>query len=337
MPNKLQHSPHLEIEKYAQSHEKNNKIIIDFEELKKYPDLEELIFKKPTETIQALQHSSRKKIVFSNNLTPMNNPLTSSNIGSLISTMAHVITVSPVNPRMAVAVFECRSCMRIHEIEQKTNIIYEPAVCMECGGRSFKLIQDESTYIDSQTATVRVNTINSEGKTISKKITLILEGELTDIIQDYTQVKIIGILKASRDEYTKHFDKYIYVEALEPVKDSSIFYVEPPDFDEVNTRKSPEYNSWRKEILRKYNGKCAICDDDFRVDVHHILGYKKYPEFRTAEWNGIVLCNACHHKLHSRHGVTSSDIFDLVRFAVEETSIRKDREIARLFNLLNKG
>lgn len=73
------------------------------------------------------------------------------------------------------------------------------------------------------------------------------------------------------------------------------------------------------------------------MDVHHILGYKKYPEFRTAEWNGIVLCNACHHKLHSRHGVTGSDIFDLVRFAVEETSIRKDREIARLFNLLNKG
>ena len=44
MPNKLQHSPHLEIEKYAQSHEKNNKIIIDFEELKKYPALEKLVF-----------------------------------------------------------------------------------------------------------------------------------------------------------------------------------------------------------------------------------------------------------------------------------------------------
>ena len=36
-----------------------------------------------------------------------------------------------------------------------------------------------------------------------------------------------------------------------------------------------------------------------KIVVHHKKDYKKYPELRCEDANGITLCNSCHQKLHN--------------------------------------
>lgn len=60
----------------------------------------------------------------------------------------------------------------------------------------------------------------------------------------------------------------------------------------------PEYKQWRKNICNRDNWKCKINNSNCngRLEVHHILGWKKYPELRYNINNGITLCHFHHPK-----------------------------------------
>ena len=61
-------------------------------------------------------------------------------------------------------------------------------------------------------------------------------------------------------------------------------------------RRSSAYRDWRNEVHKRDNFSCRIADNncDGRLEVHHILGYKEYPELRYKINNGITLCHAHH-------------------------------------------
>jgi hypothetical protein len=63
-------------------------------------------------------------------------------------------------------------------------------------------------------------------------------------------------------------------------------------------RGSREYLQWKNDILKKYNSKCVLCNSLDRIDVHHILPYKKYPHFAIHPENGVTLCYDCHRYVH---------------------------------------
>lgn len=60
----------------------------------------------------------------------------------------------------------------------------------------------------------------------------------------------------------------------------------------------PEYKQWRKNVCDRDHWKCRINNSDCkgRLEVHHILGWKNYPELRYEINNGITLCHAHHPK-----------------------------------------
>ncbi len=63
-------------------------------------------------------------------------------------------------------------------------------------------------------------------------------------------------------------------------------------------RNDSTYCSWRQSVWLRDNFKCKIANPDCkgRIEAHHILGWKDYPELRYEINNGITLCHA-HHPL----------------------------------------
>lgn len=229
-------------------------VVVDYNELEMFdPDSADLLIEKPTETLEAASKSivnidpqrknAQLNVRFKNvrNNVPLRY-LRSEYIGKFITVDGIVRKTDEIHPRIMTAVFECRSCMRIHEVEQKTNIIHEPAVCQECGGRSFKLIQDESRYMDTQTVKLQEPLENLSGGDQPRQINIILEDDMVDTLAPGDKVRVTGILKTARDERTKRFNNYIYGNYIEPLEQEfEELHIDEEDEEEIlKLAKSPD-------------------------------------------------------------------------------------------------
>jgi replicative DNA helicase Mcm len=205
-------------------------VIIDYTDLELFdPDLADLLIEKPEETIESASHAvanidpQRKNASLNVRFKKVRNNvplrfLRSEFIGKFVAVDGIVRKTDEIHPRIVTATFECRSCMRIHEVEQKSNIIHEPAVCQECGGRSFKLLQDQSTFMDTQTVKLQEPLENLSGGDQPRQINIILEDDLVDSLTPGDKVRVNGVLKTNRDEKTKRFNNFITGNYLEPLE-----------------------------------------------------------------------------------------------------------------------
>ncbi len=69
--------------------------------------------------------------------------------------------------------------------------------------------------------------------------------------------------------------------------------------NKTNIRGDSGYTEWRKQVWLRDNFTCKIANPNCqgRLEAHHILGWKEYPELRYEINNGITLCHAHHpHK-----------------------------------------
>lgn len=78
------------------------------------------------------------------------NDITPKNVGSIVTINGVVDTASTPEPVIDRAVFECKGCMRLHEVKQTLEELHQPAVCTECGGKKFKLLPNDSSFIERQ-------------------------------------------------------------------------------------------------------------------------------------------------------------------------------------------
>jgi hypothetical protein len=71
---------------------------------------------------------------------------------------------------------------------------------------------------------------------------------------------------------------------------------------ERKERNSPACKNWRTSVYRRDGFKCRIADGHCsgKIEAHHILGWRDYPELRYQSNNGITLC--LHHHPRSRFG-----------------------------------
>lgn len=71
--------------------------------------------------------------------------------GKFISTTAMIKSITKVQVGLKTAVYECRSCMRLHSMDLSQDMtIIEPSLCKDCGGRSFKLLKEKSQYVNER-------------------------------------------------------------------------------------------------------------------------------------------------------------------------------------------
>lgn len=64
---------------------------------------------------------------------------------------------------------------------------------------------------------------------------------------------------------------------------------------------SPEWRERRAEVLRFWNGQCALCSWSESVDVHH----RTYERLGREHLSDLIpLCRNCHQEFHAHIGLT---------------------------------
>ena len=222
-------------------------LTVDYNQLEIFdPNLADLLIEKPEEVIEAAQIAIKNidplvkdadiNIRFENvsNLIPLKT-LLSKYIGKFVAADGIVRKTDEIRPRIETGVFECRGCMRLHEVEQTSgNHIVEPSLCSECGGRSFRLLQEESKYIDTQTARMQEPLENLSGGTEPKQMLMVLEDDLVDELNPGDKVRITGTLKTFREERSGKFKNYIYVNHIEALEQEfEELHLSPDDEEEI--------------------------------------------------------------------------------------------------------
>lgn len=75
----------------------------------------------------------------------------------------------------------------------------------------------------------------------------------------------------------------------------------------------PEYWSWNRKV--KEVGFCQICAKTYKLESHHINGFKNSSQKeRTSLNNGICLCKKCHDIFHEEYGRKDFDFNDYEEF-----------------------
>ncbi len=279
-------------------------LTVNYQSLEMFdPNLADLLIEKPEEVIASAQIAIKNidplvkdaeiNIRFENltNVIPLKT-LLSKYIGTFVSADGIVRKTDEIRPRIETGVFECRGCMRLHEVEQTSgNRIIEPSLCSECGGRSFRLLQEESKYIDTQTARMQEPLENLSGGTEPKQMLMVLEDDLVDELNPGDKVRITGTLKTFREERSGKFKNYIYVNHIEPLEqefeelqlseedEEKIIELskDPHIYDKIIKSTAPSIRGYRdvKEAiaLQLFGGAAKQLEDEtkLRGDIHILI------------------------------------------------------------------
>lgn len=297
---------------------KKRSIIINYDDLEMFdPDLADLLIEKPEEIIDAAKNAIKNidPLVKDADINPrfINVPkmelteISAVNIGGFISTEVHISKVSEIKPKIKTAVFECRGCMRLHEVEQtcgEENIL-EPSLCSECGGRSFRFLREDSTFVDSQQVDILKTEIPSK---ITYPTKLLLEDDLVGKVRVGDTVLVTGTV--STYSLKGDYFKYLKVNNIEILENNETLNNLPED--EAKGRTTVEYKSWHDNVIAR-DGVCQCCGGHKHLEAHHIYNYKNHPEYRTRLDNGVTLCKWCHGKYHSYYGKEANPL-DLIKF-----------------------
>lgn len=212
------------LEKYPEE----RSLIVDFNELEEFDaDLADFLIERPMEVIKISKRVVKKidplmknanlcvRFVNIGNEVPLNE-LSSRMIGKFVKVRGIVDRVDKVSVRFDTAAFECRGCMRQHEVEQDLNApMNEPAICSECGCRSFRLLQDESTFEDVQSAVIKEIILECSSRSEPTKLLIFYEGDLIRELRKGDIVDLTGTLRTIRDEKTGYFNFYLHVNNIE--------------------------------------------------------------------------------------------------------------------------
>lgn len=75
-----------------------------------------------------------------------------------------------------------------------------------------------------------------------------------------------------------------------------------------------QYKEWMFNVKNRDNWKCRIADVncDGRLEAHHILNWKEFPELRYDINNGITLCHAHHPRGRAKEKLMSPYFMELL-------------------------
>jgi len=229
-----------------------------------HPDLADLLINKPEEVLKAaqkaihnidpLRKNAELEILIDNLPTSRSlNHIKSDDIGHLISFKARIVKADKIRPRINVAVFECRSCMRLHEVLQNglAEIVNEPFVCQECGGRKFRLLENESKFIDYQDLI-----LEGTSKDETRQFRAIVEGSLVEY-DEFKEDEIVDVVSVPKFmKKNNRNDMFLKINNIKVDIEAKLKY-QLPDEDEnkvLDFIKSlePEPGDYHQSGVKKY-------------------------------------------------------------------------------------
>jgi len=308
--------------KVLENYPDERSLLVDFMELTIFDlDLADLLIEKPMDVLLASEKAIKniyplmKDIDLNVRFNYITNSVQFKNlnakyVGKLVSIDGFITSIGKPEPKIDIGVFECKGCMRLHEVSQYSNnsIIY-PSLCTECGGRSFRLLHEESEYLDSQCLIVR-------SEDTSRRLNIILEDDLADYDKYNvgSAVRVTGVLKTLKKAKNK-FEEFLLVNHIEELSEDEKPSIDIDDFiSNEDNRDSTEYKGWVNNVLSRDDSTCIVCGEKRAPHTHHVFGYKKHPDYRLNVDNGVVLCRWCHHKYHDVFGKDSANPVTFIKF-----------------------
>lgn len=135
------------------------------------------------------------------------NMLLANKVGHMIQTEGIIKGVLEPTFYYKTAMFECKKCMTLHEIEQtEIGRIIEPSVCMNCQSRDFRLLKSESVAEDLKYIRLQEPTDDLSTDEKPRNILCCLTGKNTRNIVNGAKIRIIGVLNGQHsDDGTNKF------------------------------------------------------------------------------------------------------------------------------------
>ncbi|MEM2346548.1 MAG: minichromosome maintenance protein MCM, partial [Archaeoglobaceae archaeon] len=121
--------------------------------------------------------------------------LRSSHVSKFIAIEGIVRKVTEVRPKVVSAAFRCTNCKNIVYSPQDDATLRYPYEC-RCGSKRFQFLPEKSISVDSQRVKIQEYPENLRGGEQPQSIDVILEGDLTGIINPGDRVIVNGIVRA---------------------------------------------------------------------------------------------------------------------------------------------
>jgi replicative DNA helicase Mcm len=154
-------------------------------------------------------------------------------LGKFVAVEGIIKKVVEVRPKLEDASFMCRRCGAVFRVAQEENVLTEPEVCPEeqggCGqSSSFKLLTEDSRFIDSQKVEIQENPEGLRGGEQPERLTVFLEDDMVGHIAPGDRVVLNGIFRAQQ----RRQGSLKLAEFLK-VLDTNSIEIQQLDFEEV--------------------------------------------------------------------------------------------------------
>ncbi len=144
----------------------------------------------------------------------------SDRIGKLLSISGIIRKRTDVLPRLQNAVFQCSICAEKTVEPQQRGRLEEPNRCSnpECDAdrqkAKFKLIEDESEFVDVQKLEIQENPETMDGGTQPQRISVVMEDDITGRVEPGDRLIVDGVLLADQKRVgavlLTEFNTYVY-------------------------------------------------------------------------------------------------------------------------------
>jgi replicative DNA helicase Mcm len=294
-----------EILRLSSIYPEQKSLYIDFSEILKYdPSLGDALVEDPDFCLSLAQEGLKEISGIGLNLRVLNNPrvigiknLRSIHLSKFISVEGIIRRVQEVRPRLVEGAFECQKCKHVTRLHQNGVRFREPPSCENetCGRGAFKLLIDESKFIDSQRITLEESPETLRGGEQPQRLTINVEEDLAGLVAPGDRVKINGILRSYQKigQLGKLTTFDIYLEAISiEMKDQAFEEEKISSEDEEEIRKlsrdeeiyekivssiAPSIYGYRKIkeaiALQLFSGVPKLLPDGSRIrgDIHVLL------------------------------------------------------------------
>jgi replicative DNA helicase Mcm len=224
-------------------------------------------------------------------------------LGKFLSVEGLVRKATEVRPRLVTAIFQCMRCNRHIVVEQDGLQFREPLECDQqsggcgraAGSTRFKLIIEESTFIDTQKIEFQESPEGLRGGSEPQRLVAFADDDITGHISPGDRVVLNGILKSVQKSGSQQkstlfdinlevnsteFEQHEYEEiTITPEEELAIRELAetPGSFDRVVGSISPTIYGYLREkealALQLFGGVQKVMDDGTRIrgDIHILL------------------------------------------------------------------
>lgn len=150
-----------------------------------------------------------------------------------------VVRATTVKPLIIKAIFRCRKCEANISIEQDGLALRGPGICSQCKGKSFDLIEKDSTFINSQEVRLQEKPEDLPPGQLPRSIDLKLTEDLVDIARPGDRISTVGITRVQTDTLaggikSRTFTIYLEANQIDIIgKEAEVIEITPEEEQDI--------------------------------------------------------------------------------------------------------